>query len=139
MLFRSLKGTLVWLLRRPFIRLANRFRQKWRFTRNEIIFIRQTLNCLLGMLPLQPAPPALILFNLKMDCFTCEYIIDTRLVGIPEIEKALGVEHFCQSDYVAHVKIEDLFEDEKTSGLRTDVKTAKGSAGTPRNPANRVA
>ena len=83
-----LRGTFTWLLRRPFIRLANRTRSKWRFSRNEIIFIHQTFQCLLDILPLQPAPPALTLVNLRMDFFTCEYIIERRLDGIPEIEKA---------------------------------------------------
>jgi hypothetical protein len=133
------KGTFVRLLRRPFIRLTNHSRLKWRFTHNEIIFIRQTLNCLVGMLPLQPVPPALTLFNLRMDCFTCKYIIDTHLHGTPELDVAVRVEHFCQSDYIAHAKIEELFEYEKTSGLKTDAKTAKGSASAPRNPTNRVA
>jgi hypothetical protein len=99
----------------------------------------QTLNCSLGMLPLKPVPPALTLFNLRMDWFTCQYIIDIHLHGTPELDVALGVEHFCQPDYIAHAKIEDRSEYEKTSGLKTDVKTAKGSERAPRNPTNRVA
>jgi len=38
------KGTLTWILRRPFIRYANLTKLKWRFSRNEIIFINQTFK-----------------------------------------------------------------------------------------------
>jgi hypothetical protein len=133
------KGTLTWILRRPFIRLANLSKLKWRFSRNEIIFINQAFKCLLDIVPLRPVPPALTLVNMRLDLFTCECIIQRRLDGIPEIEKANRVEHFCQPDHIEHVKIEDLLEYEKTSGESIDVKAPTASGGITTNPTNRVA
>ncbi len=134
-----LEGTLTWLVRRPWVLLTNRTRLKWRFTLKDLIFIRQTLNCLLETLPLEPAPPALILYNLRMDCFTCEQIIVQRLEGIPELERALRVEHFCQSDYLEHVRIVEFFEYEKTSGPSTGTDAPKANPGRPGNPEKSVA
>ena len=133
------KGAFLSLLRLPFVRLANSTKRNWRFSRNEIIFIHQCFQCLIDTLPLQQAPPALLLVNMRMDFFTCEYIIKTRLHGVPEIDNASRVEHFCQSDYIEHVGIEDLLEHEKTRGETIDVKAPTGSGSTTVNPTNRVA
>ena len=100
--------TFAWLCRRPFVRLANRNKLKWRFARNEIVFFHQSFHYLLDLLALEPAPPALALVNLRMDFFTCEHLIDSRLYGIPEIEKAVRVEHFCHNEHIEHIKIADL-------------------------------
>jgi hypothetical protein len=122
-----LRGTFTWLVRRPFIRLANRTKLKWRFSRHEITFIHQTLQCWIDILSLQPAPPPLVLFNMRGDLFTCEHMIKRHLDGIPEIEKASRMEHFCQSDYIEHVRIEDLLGYDKTGSDGVDGKAASAN------------
>jgi hypothetical protein len=134
-----LKGSFSWLLRRPFIRMTNRTKKKWTFSGTEIAFIHQTFQCLIDILVLQPAPPALVLVNMRMDLYTCEHIIQRRLYGIPEIEIASRVEHFCQPDHIEHLKIEDLVENEKTSGPRNDLNPQDASGVINGNSTNRVA
>jgi hypothetical protein len=118
------EGRFTWLVRRPFILLANRTKLNWRFSRNEITFVHQTLQCWIDILSLQPASPPLVLFNVRSDLFTCQHVIRRRLDGIPEIEKASRMEHFCQSDYIEHVRIEDLLLHNKTGSDGIDGKAA---------------
>ena len=128
-----------WLLCRPFVRLANRKKLSWRFARNEIVFIHQSFNYLLDLLAIEPAPPALTLVNLRMDFWACEYLVETRLRGVPELEKAVHIEHFGQSDYIEHVKIKDLLECEALGDGRIDGDAPGANRGMKSRSTNRVA
>jgi hypothetical protein len=129
----------LWLLRRPFIRLANRKRLDWQFAPREIVFIHQIFNYLLDLLAAEPAPPAQTLVNLRMDFSTCEDIIDTRLHGVPELGRALKVEHFCQNERGEYVKIKDLLEIETPGSEKFDDKALKANGRRAANSTNRVA
>jgi hypothetical protein len=133
------KGSFAWLLRRPFIRMANLNKMKWRFSRDEIVFIHQTFQCLLEMLLLQPTPPAVVLVNMRTDLYMCECLIHRRLCGIPDIEKATRVEHFCQPSHLVHIRIEDLLESQQAGGDRNDLRARKASGRLTEGPTNRVA
>ena len=83
--------------------------------------------------------PAPLLFTMRMDLFTCGLIVRRRLQGVPEIEKASRIEHFCQSLYIDHVKIEDLLEFEKTAGGKVDATGPMAGGHLTTNTTNRVA
>jgi len=53
------------------------------------------------------------LIELRLDLNTCEWIIENRMLGIPELGLAQNVEHYGQSDFVQHVTLEEM-------GLSTD-------------------
>ena len=125
------KGGLIRRLRLPIIRLANLTKLNWKFSRAEIIFIRQCFQYLIDVLPLWPRPPAQVLVNLRMDLFACECMIENHLYGLPELEKASRVEHFCQPDHIEHVTIDDLVTGEKTAAASTGAGAgAMGKTGT---------
>ena len=108
-----LNGTFIWFLRRPFIRLSNRNRLQWRFTAQRDHFHSPNSQLFAWYASFAARTSGLNTIQPENGLFTCEHIIDSRLHGVPEIEKARGVEHFCQSDYIPHMKIEDLFNTRK--------------------------
>ena len=69
----------------------------------------------------------------------CECLIHRRLCGIPDIEKATRVEHFCQPSHLVHIRIEDLLESQQAGGDRNDLRASKASGRLTEGPTNRVA
>jgi hypothetical protein len=133
------KFVVPWFLLRPFAVLARQQKTTWRFPLDEIVFLHQTFQCLIEMLPLQPAPPSLTLINLRMDFWTCQYLIRRRLYGVPQIEQATRIEHFCQPEHIQHTKLEDLLERDKEGVPGIAVEDANAGQAIPSSPKNRVA
>src|SRR5262245_24979850 len=92
------------LLLVPVTRLLNLGRRRWFFRSNELRFILTAFEELVHRLLHDSAPS----FELRMDLSMCQTIIERRLAGVPGLRAAAKVEHFCQADHVAHVKIEEI-------------------------------
>lgn len=108
--YRAFRLTAWRILTIPIRWFMNRFRKQWRFSRVETQFLLSVL-CLFGKtLKCVAKPDGWALVELRMDLHTCELIISDRLIGIPQVEKAMHVEHFCQNDYLRFVSIEDVCE-----------------------------
>jgi hypothetical protein len=128
-----------WFLTRPFAVLANQKKTTWQFPLDEIVFLHQTFQCLIEMLPLQPAPPRLTLVNLRMDFWTCQYLIRRRLYGVPQIKQATRIEHFCQPEHIQHTELEDLLDRDKEGISGIAVENANVGRAIPSSPKNAVA
>ncbi len=99
----------VWgVLTYPLRWLVNHFRNRWRFRADEVQFMLLTLRTFLAALRSVAMPEAPTLVGMRMDLSCCEWIIGQRLAGVAEIDKAMRVEHFCQSDYLTFVTIQDV-------------------------------
>lgn len=88
--------------------VLNCFRRQWAFSEPEIQFIAGVLHTFVGDMQKADKPEPRHLVELRMDLLTCHEIIGRRMAGIPEFEKALKVEHFCQSDYLQFLTIEEI-------------------------------
>lgn len=86
----------------------------WSFPERELSFFATTLASLLALLETKTRPETEDLVSLRMDLYTCEYVIQYRLAGVPELHRASAVEHFGQSDHVRRVPMADL---ERQAGL----------------------
>jgi hypothetical protein len=87
--------------------ICNQFKKHWSFSMEEVSFFCRTLgrleDAIRGDLPSQGE-----LIDLRMDCWRCHYIIAQRLIGVSAIKKAASIEHFNQSEYIEHIKFEEI-------------------------------
>ena len=95
-------------LQYPVTRLLNCFRKQWRFSNREIQFMTVVLHSFVADLQLADKPEPRRLVELRMNLLTCHEIIGRRLAGVPEFEKALNVQHFCQADHLRSYTIEEI-------------------------------
>lgn len=107
-LFRVLLGR--WLARRKTI---------WPFRREEIQFMASTLTSFLGTLqaPIKPEDDSLI--ALRMDLNTCEAVVEARCYGVPELTRAVYLEHFDQTDWLPIVRMSDILGEQRRTGSLT--------------------
>jgi len=86
----------------------NPLKQTWSFSVQQLTFFSVTLGSLLDVLgdPERRANEELI--KLRGDCFQCHYCIGRKMIGLREIRKADGIEHFNQSDFTTHVTFADV-------------------------------
>jgi hypothetical protein len=92
----------------PVTRLLNAFRSQWRFPAREIQFLTRVLHCFVAAVQKVEKPEAQHLVELRMNLLTCHELIGHRLAGVPEFDKAMNVEHFCQADHVRSATIEEI-------------------------------
>jgi hypothetical protein len=84
------------------------WKSTWRFSDRELAFFISTLNTLLEFLKAPESPPREELIAVRRDLYVCQYVIDCRCHGLPELVRARRVEHFRQSLHLVPVKIADL-------------------------------
>jgi hypothetical protein len=85
-----------------------RWKSTWRFSDREVAFLISTLNTLLEFLKKPESPSREELIALRRELYVCEYLIECRCHGLPELTTAKRIEHFRQSPYLVPVKIQDL-------------------------------
>jgi hypothetical protein len=95
-------------LLRPFRRAANSWRSSWQFPEEELVFLRGTLEKLLNILKQREPPTSPEVIDLRMDLHACETLIEQRLVGVADLEKARRIEHFGQADHLRGVRLDDF-------------------------------
>jgi hypothetical protein len=88
--------------------LSNPLKRSWAFSVREMSFFSATLEHLLKILNNTDLPQKEELIELRLDCFECHYVIARKLIGVPEMQIANSIEHFNQSEYVSHVKFQDM-------------------------------
>jgi hypothetical protein len=104
----SSQNAMVSILRSALQALTNQFKSHWSFSAEEISLFSATLRRLLELLS-SPGQPSLDeLMALREDCYECCALIERRLVGLPEIKRALSIEHFYQSEHVSHVTFDEM-------------------------------
>ncbi|MBV9123166.1 MAG: hypothetical protein JO112_07405 [Planctomycetes bacterium] len=85
-----------------------RWKKKWTFSCQEIALLACTLQTLVNIVK-KPLPPDLqFLIRLRMDFWTCEYIIESRCYGMRELKVAQNIEHFNQSWHIKPVTLSEL-------------------------------
>jgi hypothetical protein len=89
--------------------LVNPWRSSWSFSVAELSFFSATLERLLEVLRATDLPDKDSLICLRTRCYEATYVIERKLIGMPEIRMARQVEHWFQSEYRRHVKLEDIF------------------------------
>jgi hypothetical protein len=87
--------------------LCNQFKSHWSFSVQELSFFCRTLERLIGALQ-KDFPDQENLISIRLACFQCRHLIARRLIGLSIIQKAGSIEHFNQSQYVAHYEIDEF-------------------------------
>ena len=85
-----------------------RWKKQWAFSRQQLCFIAGAFQSFLYLLKAGPEPARETIISLRMDFWACEYLIECRCHGMPELTRATYVEHFNQSLHVTPVKVSDL-------------------------------
>ena len=96
------------LLRVLFGKWFGQTKTAWPLLPQEIQFFASSLLRLLQFLSIPEKPSQEELINLRMDLHACQYLVECRCYGLPELAKAQRIEHFYQSPAVAAVKLADL-------------------------------
>jgi hypothetical protein len=99
----------LWALCFPVRLWLNRLRVNWRFSPSELAFLSGTLSTLAQALPAVEKPDAKDLVELRMNLSACQRIIRKHLAGLPELDKADNVEHFCQAVHVPAVSMREIW------------------------------
>jgi hypothetical protein len=94
-------------LRAFIVRPLNHLRSSWYFSKPELAFLYATLAKFVEHLRDVGSPQPGQLIDLRMDLLSCQWIIQRRMGKLPGLEKATNIEHFGQSDYVAHATLEE--------------------------------
>ena len=89
-------------------RLVNPYKSDWSFTAEEVSFFAATLERLTAVLASRVQPRNDDLVALRMHCHECHAVISRKLIGVPELERALWIEHFRQADHVKAVTFRDM-------------------------------
>lgn len=93
--------------------LTRSIRTSWRFSGDDLAFLFAALSAFYDVLDAAQPPAHASLIELRLDLYSCEWIIENRMLGIPELRLAQNVEHYGQSGFVQHVTLEEM-------GLSTD-------------------
>jgi hypothetical protein len=91
-----------------FRRMLNPFKTAWSFSKDELAFIYAVLDTVLRTLASSARPDQEFLIQLRLRLYDCQWIIGNRLCGLPELNKATYVEHFCQAPHVPVVTLEEM-------------------------------
>jgi hypothetical protein len=90
------------------------------FTHREISFMAVTLNCLFHTLRATDRPTNEALIALRMDLHACEYLIECRCYGLPQLVRAVRIEHFNQARHLVPVKMDDLIPSTGRGNLQVE-------------------
>jgi hypothetical protein len=92
----------------PITRLLNCFRRRWRFPYDQIQFLTDTLRGFISDVENEDKWEPYHLVELRRTLLLCHELIGYRLAGVPEFERAMRIEHFCQPDHIHHLTIEEI-------------------------------
>jgi hypothetical protein len=76
--------------------VLNRFRTRWRFPSIELAFLEATLRSAFDAIALSERPSDELLTRLRMRLCRCQFLIESRMVGVSGFREAARIEHFCQ-------------------------------------------
>jgi hypothetical protein len=88
-----------WLVSYPFRTLWNRHRTRWLFPEPEVRFLAETGRVFLDALSAAGDPSNHDLIQLKINLYVSAWVIERRLVGLPELRRAVKIEHFAPSPH----------------------------------------
>jgi len=100
--------SLGWLAAYPARCLLNRYRATWKLPATELRFVEVTLNSFLDTLDGPANPPMQDLVRLKIDLHVCTWIMERTLQGVPGLDRACRVEHFCPAAHQECVPLADV-------------------------------
>jgi len=89
----------------------SRRKTRWKVPSLEIHYIATRLSAFLQVLERTSKPDADLLIGLRMDLTSCEFILERRGYGLPEIQRAVPVEHFDQTETVPSVSIAEILHE----------------------------
>lgn len=84
----------------PVRSFVNRFRSRWSVSLREMQFVRQVFQETIEHFKSAAKPDAARLVETRISLSVCGSILRHRLAGLPQLEPADRVEHFCQNYHI---------------------------------------
>jgi hypothetical protein len=89
-------------------RIAGKWKKTWVFSDTVVYFIAAALRKLLALLDRPDKPDNSELIAMRKNFYDCQWLIDRRCYGLPELAKASRIDHFLISYHLVPVRMEEL-------------------------------
>jgi hypothetical protein len=83
-------------------------KKEWSIPCREVGFTATVLQGLARLIEQEESPDPDTLVELRMDLWAAQWLIDGHCCGLPELARAVRMEHFMQSDHLATITLADL-------------------------------
>ncbi len=95
--------------------LFNKYSTTWTFYAHDLAYARTMLEHLLRLAQTEQdtRPDRIGLASYRLECYLFYYYLETRLSGLAIMKKASQVEHFCHSNHLVFVSINELLDEDQ--------------------------
>jgi hypothetical protein len=114
------------LFRFLFARWLGRRKRSWPFTVQEIRYLSSTLGRLRSVLEDSRTPPSSSLIALRNELCNCSGIVEMRCYGLAELDRARDIEHFDQTERVAHLQLTEILSEPPSGSGEAPATRAAG-------------